>query len=227
MKRGLLMLSLLGGIILSSCKAPEPNNQIDDRGHEMPWRTEIVFTPGSITKEEGYFADGFTASNKSFSYNITTNAENGELIFDAPVRLNKGTWYDVVINFYNKSGVLLNKQYLTDEQLVMHQFFFISYRKKNENDPYPTQRIKSQITYRYSDTKELNGVRHPIGFKGALRLIDAPEYDDFYLNLVLVHVTPPGRKTDKAGNFYPFDAPSNRLMGVTDINMQIPIIINK
>lgn len=214
-------------VSLFSCRAPEVKNQVEEKEHEMPWSVEILFTPGTVQDTTAVYADRFNASGKTpLSYKETKDSKKGSVIKSGAVELAKGEWYKVDINFYNKAGVKINAQYLTDEQASMHQFFFLSTRREDTSKPYPTP-IATQVIYKYMDPKPSDGEKQPIGFEGALRLIDDVAYPDFYLRTQLVHVVPPATKKNKEGNYYPFDEPAKHLLGVTDIDLQIPITVKQ
>lgn len=214
-------------IILSACHAPEVINTVDERGHEMPWTIDITFTPTTVNDTTELYADGIAPTTEGeILYRSTTNEKTGEIEKSSPVHLKKGTWYRTKIIFLNKAGEELNKQFLTEEQAPMHQFFFISTRKAKENDTTP-RKIPSQVIYKYADNYRLNGERQPIGFEGVVRLRDDIAYGDFNLRALLVHVTPPATKKHKNGYYYPFDAPGRHLLGVTDMDIQIPIIVEE
>lgn len=218
--------SLLG-LSLFACKAPEVKNHVEERGHEMPWSIALHFTPGTVQDTTAFYADGFTPSGQAaLTYKVTTNAEEGGVAKSDPIHLKKAVWYHLNIHFYNKAGVLLNAQYLTLEQAPMHQFFFTCTRLKDAAQKFPSK-VATQVIYKYMDKERIQGERQPIGFEGVLRLKDEVAYTDFNLRALLVHVTPPATKKSKEGTYYPFDAPGRHLLGVTDMDIQIPIIIQQ
>lgn len=225
------LASLLWGslfpLLFLACKAPEVKNHVEERGHEFPWSIEVLFTPGTAQDTTTLYAERFTPSGgETLSYTITTDDSDGTIRKPEPIRLAKNQWYKVNINFYNKAKVRLNAQYLTPEQASMHQFFFVCTRLKNTSQKYPSK-IASQVIYKYMDVAPSGGERQPIGFEGVLRLKEELAYTDFNLRTQLVHVVPPATKKSKEGSYYPFDEPGEHLLGVTDIDLQIPIIVQE
>ncbi|WPC14186.1 hypothetical protein LEQ03_06310 [Riemerella anatipestifer] len=101
--------------------------------------------------------------------------------------------------------------------------------KSLEGKPLSLQTL-DVLNYTYRDTVpwdkmiryggELRDTKDPIGLKGYFSVKE--KYINFALNVVLVHVIK-GNKLDDNGNPYPFHNPSKRILGVQDLNLNIPV----
>ena len=210
-------------VLLSSLSSrgkitPEkPINQAKERGHEVPYSTDFIFTPCEVADTTALFVDKITNKGASFTWSFSNEKAN-----HTPLALKRGQWYHLEIVLRNASGSDINAQYITPEQAALHQFFFISRELKDEaKKTYRT--IPSAITYKYAETLQLEGKRNPIGLEGAFYVHPNATPDHFFLNVVLVHVLPPSTKINRTTNsFYPFDQPA-RTMGTRDLELYIPI----
>ena len=215
-------------VLAAACTPREPVNQVENRGHEMPWRQVITFTPCTVADTSRIFADGVVPDPGAapIEYTVQPDKETGELVKSNPVTLQRGRWYRMQIALYNQQGALITQAYLTAEQAPLHQFFFNCTQLLNPTDRYPSP-IESQVTYKYADALTLNGVRQPMGFDGVLQVLPTATQSEFNLRCRLVHVIPPAVKTDAQGNFYPFDAPGKHIIGVTDLDLQLPVRVQE
>lgn len=215
---GLALLSLL--FTLGACQkiTPEkPINEAEDRGHEMPYSTDFVFTPCEVADTSALFVDKIANKGEAVTWTFSNEKPN-----HSPLSLKRGQWYHLEIILRNPSGTNLNPQYITPEQSALHQFFFISRVPKDESKK-SYQTIASNITYKYAETLQLEGKRNPIGFEGAFYVHPNAAPENFFLNVILVHVLPPSTKINRTANsFYPFDKPA-RTMGTRDLELYIPI----
>ncbi|MCI6154319.1 MAG: hypothetical protein PUI84_06735 [Bacteroidales bacterium] len=217
---GLALLIVL--TMLGACKkiTPEkPINQAEERGHDMPYSTDFIFTPCQVEGTGGMFVDKIIDKGESFTWTFSNEKPNHE-----PIALKRGTWYHLQVVLKNFAGESINDQYVTPEQALLHQFFLISKVLKEDNKKvYRT--IESNIVYKYAETLMLEGKRNPIGFDGAFQVLDSATPDQFFLNIILVHVLPPATKINRKENtFYPFDKPS-RTMGTRDLELYIPVTL--
>ena len=221
--RKLTALTLMLFAMVSCLKPERPKNQVEEKGHEEPWTEVIAFTPCTFTPNEDIYADDvkIKPSSQAMTYTITTG-NDGKLIKSGNVSLKKGEWYEMKINFQNKKGENINSQFLTAEQVTMHQFFFNS-MVWDENKKSNVKTAKSQIDYKYADAKGVDGVRQPIGFAGVVSVNGDAEYNEFNIRIILCHVVPPATKKNDKGKYYPFNAPAARLLGVTDMDITIPV----
>lgn len=222
-----LLASML--LVLSGCKGlsepPTPPDNANDKGHEDAAKVTITFTPGTLTDEalkDPIYADAFTPQAGGVPVVFTQTQEPGkEVTSSGEVTLQPEVWYKIQIDMYNLSGAHINGQYIqNEEQRNMHQFFFMPY--SYDGGKY-SRLTDKPVDYRYGDKfKDGSLIQPPVGFTGYIRFSSAMPKSSF-LRVLLVHVVPPQRKTDKHGNPYPFHSPSITLMGVRDLDPYVPI----
>ena len=111
-----LLLPILAGLI-TACTPKEPVNNVEERGHELPWSQVITFTPCTASDTSALFANGIQPTGQpAVQFTVQTDEATGKLIKSEPVSLKRGTWYHMTIDLYNKQKVSINDQYLTPEQ---------------------------------------------------------------------------------------------------------------
>lgn len=223
----LFALLVLAGSLASCSKLETPPNNALDKGHEEASKVVITLTPGTLSNDSidhGIYALGFTpdADGEAKQSQITKEEQpDHSFISKGAARLQKNKWYKVKVSFYNKAGSLINEEFTSSEtQRNMHQFYF--QYLENGKAVFEDANLV-QIEYRYGDTFD-NGtlIKPAIGFTGYLRVKDsAPQ--SFKINTILVHVVPPGRKTNAKGEPYPFYNPPLRLLGVTDARVEFDV----
>lgn len=220
-------LSLLAATVMSCGGVDTPPNNAMDKGHEEASKVEVHFIPGNLRNDNidgGIYGNGFVKDADAAAGSSTVikeEQENHSFHTEGKVTLKKGKWYQVQIDFYNKSGNKINSQFTAnEEQRDMHQFFF-RYMLNGKNIYESAEKVPYE--YRYGDIYDDGSLIKPaVGFTGYIRLKDsAPEH--FNIDMMLVHVVPPGRKTDAKGNPYPFYNPPLRLMGITDTRIDLDI----
>ncbi|KGN90745.1 hypothetical protein HQ45_01055 [Porphyromonas crevioricanis] len=226
--KSIVVLSLLS--FVTACgKAPEPKNQALDKGHSEPVKIEFLFTPGSLPEselsEDNIFAHNFVPEigGTPVRFLGEYNDEN-KFVTSGPITLPKGKWHKLEVNFYNKSDVLLNHEFLTPVQQKMHQFFFRSYQGYDEEKLRYKKLDKKLINYKYGDVDEKGGdLEYPVGFTGYFCVSPTIGQDSFELRISLSHVTPPASKLDDNGKPYKYDSPSKRVSGVTDVDIRVTV----
>ena len=96
---------------LSSCGkiTPEkPINQAKERGHEVPYSTDFIFTPCEVADTTALFVDKITNKASSFTWSFSNEKAN-----HTPLALKRGQWYHLEIVLRNASGSEINAQYIT------------------------------------------------------------------------------------------------------------------
>lgn len=227
----LSVFAVLSVISCSKNEAPEPNKEI---GHDFPHKVTFYFKEGHL--HSNYFhANPENTSLKthqeiSFTYdknrNVTASTSN-------PILLVKGLTYSLEIKYFSEEGKEIQGEFVADSK--RHQHFFKSVNVQSleggstnseniayvyrDTDPWdmpysPVNIARKRVTLR--DSKD------PIGFKGYFTVTES--YQSFNLNVILIHLIA-GSKLDENGNPYPFNKPSERLLGQTDLNLKIPMKI--
>lgn len=233
MKHFFNILYLFATLLIVSCTkdAPEPEKEI---GHDFPHKVTFYFKQGH-THSNYFHADLETPSLKTHQEISFTYDENRNVTASSsePIRLIKGYAYSLEIKYFSEDGKEMQGEFVAASKT--HQHFFVStnvealeggntnpenivyvYRDTDPwNVPYsPVNIARKRVTLR--DSKD------PIGFKGYFSVTE--KYQKFDLNVILIHLVA-GSKLDENGNPYPFNKPSERLLGQTDLNLKIPMKI--
>lgn len=150
-----------------------------------------------------------------------------------------GGRYSMEIVYYNTAGERINNQYLTPEQLSIHQHFFTVDRytnfKTKEVFTAPSAEYFTQLySYVYRDTtpedRMLGGTgvelikNNPVGLKGYFWFTPEAKNTRFNMAVKLAHFK--SSKFDK-GQMEPANNPSRRarLQSVTDFLQEIPFVV--
>lgn len=225
-------------------KPEEPIDNASDRGHDMPNRAEVIFKPllKADTTKSFAFADDIELVPNADSI-IWSYDPNKPGFVLAVLTLEKEKAYQMEINLYNLAGENINYQLITEQQAPMHQFFFETKRKeiKKNVDPKTGKETLREVVhvipsfgiFKYADHISIRteGKRNPVGLKGVLYVKDDAQVDDkTFFVLTMAHVIRPNTKINRNSKnkeypFYPFDKPKVTLMGVSDIQMSIPLKI--
>lgn len=216
-------------------KPEEPIDNASDRGHDMPNRAEVIFKPllKADTTKSFAFADDIelVPNADSIIWSYDPNKPGFVLAF---LTLEKEKAYQMEINLYNLAGENINYQLISEAQAPAHQFFFETKRKEiKKNGKAVFHVIPSFGIFKYADHFGLRteGKRNPVGLKGVLYVKDDAQVDDkTFFVLTMAHVIRPNTKINRNSKnkeypFYPFDKPKVTLMGVSDIQMSIPLKI--
>ena len=150
-----------------------------------------------------------------------------------------GWRYSMEIIYYNTSGQRINYQYLTPEQLPIHQHFFTI----NSYSNYKTKEIFSALTaeffthlhsYVYRDTMPEDKMigrdgselikNNPVGLKGYFHFTPEAKYTRFNMVVKLSHFM---SSKFNNGQVEPANNPSRRarLQSVTDFWQEIPFVV--
>ena len=147
----------------------------------------------------------------------------------------EGGRYSMEIIYYNASGQRINYQYLTPEQLPIHQHFFTTssytnYKTKKVSFLPETEFFTQLYSYVYRDTMPEDKMQgeliknNPVGLKGYFRFTKEAMFTTFNMKVKLSHF-----KSSKFNNgqIEPANNPSKRarLQSVTDFLQEIPFVV--
>lgn len=227
-------------IVSCSPEAPFPNDETVEKGHENWYKAVYRFTEGEkidAPREQANFV-GYEQDNsltfKTVQEYTFISSENGLVIPDkTPIKLIEGKAYGLEAFYYNKNNELMNYEFTTEEMAPIHQHFFIPKSINSIKEGVEAGKKNNVLNYKYRDTEpdnqliESSGVllrpeKEPIGLKGYFTVEKA--YQEFNLRVVLVHIIS-GSKLADDGTPYPFYAPSLRVLGTTDLSVNIPMKI--
>lgn len=234
----MVLIFIVSVISVQSCNRDDsplaPTDETTDKGHEEWAKVTFKFTKGHL-HGANFHADPINPKTKYFttvqeiSYEIN---EKGDVVPSTqdPIRFIQGREYGLEITYYNKKGEIVNQEFVSEKMAPMHQHFFMVKNVKSlEGNPLNLQTL-DLLSYTYRDTSswdkmirnggELRDAKDPIGLKGYFHIKE--KYTNFDLNVILVHIIN-GNKLDDEGNPYPFHNPSKRILGVQDLNLNIPV----
>lgn len=248
-------LFLVSLCVFVSCKPEKPKNEAEDRGHEMPSTTIYTLTEGTLSNENAigsngknrkYLGDGFLAMNtkvQTVKFKQVPKNNGSELVREGDgFEMKPDVWYQIKVDFINKSGENINSQYYeTEEARRLHQFFFRSFEyEEGKTVDRMLNRVYGEdniFVYRYGD-KMKNGslMDPPIGFVGYIKYVGNKSdklkgKNKIVLNPFLVHSMSSSKLTfDKETKElvpYPFDDPGKNIIGISDIDHRIPVTLLK
>lgn len=128
----------------SKIKAPEPVDEIQDKGHENPGKVEVISTQ-MIKQGENY-----TKTNVVQKLIYTLKGVSGLSVEGDTLLWKSGNYYHFEIVYYNVKGERMNYEFLSKEMAPIHQHFFILDKKTVEE-------MDEILNYTYQDTDPENG----------------------------------------------------------------------
>ena len=229
--------------MVAACSPETPEDENQHKLHEDPFKAVLTLQEGRL--EGGVFNQNpemkhFKANTASPAQTIVwevksgkgwgvTSATNSFKVKN--FEKNPDVVYYLNFEYFNQKGESMNHQFFDNGQDKIHQHFFCVYRQIDANGVKKEvrEKKKANIPFDYNYADELNGTfignTNPMGFKGFFRFLKAGE--KFTMNIELLHATK--TKLEKDGKPSPFYMPSaeNRSTGLWDIQIAVPIEIEK
>lgn len=219
---------------LVSCQKVTPQEDPGkNKGHEDPAKIYFILKQGELrdADKNNVYAYDFVADDKKADTCILVTTKDFNTEIKGHFSVKNGVWYHLHISFENRAGVNINEQFSkSPEMRLIHQFIFRPFKSENGTDIIKNT-DSSIFEYRYGD--KINGEpTEGIGFDGYIKFKSGA---DFYLNIILLHITV-GTKISGNGQIQPFHGyyinpktgkeEINRfLKGVTDVNTRLKIKI--
>ena len=152
--------------VLGGCVKPQaPTDETKQKNHQDIHRLVVTFTPGEMQSDK-FIPVSSLGETLSFSASADSHWKPDKTI--QPI---KGVNYFVAVKQYSKMGVEINKEYATNGEDLIHQYFFIPNRIR-------AKEALEWIEYRYLDTEpwdasmttdaKVIGDTNPIGLKGVM-----------------------------------------------------------
>lgn len=234
------LLFFLMCFFVASCgkdQAPIPTDERLDKGHEEWGKVAMVFT--QITTKQ--------------TQEIVFRNERGTPVPSStnPIQWKSGERYHLELIYYNNKNERMNEEFLTNDQVKIHQHFFLlgTYDKEKKrfraiNKNTGTDKMSEILTYTYEDTMPESGelgsegvsyrlrfwdsknptATDPVGLKGVFHIQEAAS-GKFDLKVVLAHFLSESKLKDGAVrrfNELPISA-----FYASDISLVIPVEIKK
>lgn len=245
----LLMLAILQ--ITVSCSGNDepvkPSDETKELGHDVWKKVEFIFKEGHLHGSQ-FHGDPDYQGLKYFSrqQKITyTYTDEGKIVADtdAPIRFLAGNTYGLVINYYNKKGELMNKEFVENGMDKIHQHFFhveaLTPTKGNT-----MVKEADLFNYTYRDTDPIDGdykknavlkqrtwdaqnpsAYDPIGLKGYFTIPNESAYHNFNLKITLAHFKVKDKLDKNNHQPYAYNAKVAPLSYETDLFIKIPVHI--
>lgn len=236
-----LTLGVLLALGIASCSPDAPENEINHKLHEDPFKAVLTLQEGKLiggkfnaNPEMKHFEASPAVeqkvvweTQKGKGWTITSPAKSFKV---KNIEQNPDVVYCLKFEYFNLKGEPMNYQFFDNGQDKIHQHFFSVYKPVtlpdgSKGNIRETKKENLPFDYNYAD--EYNGnyiaATNPMGFQGFIRFVQPAT--NFDLTIELLHSAK--SKLEDDGTPSPFYLPSrtNRSTGLWDINITIPIEI--
>lgn len=257
-KLGKILLLALMSIFVISCSrdiedVPEPKNELTDKGHDEWARVEIIIREGHLHGSKFHanpeLISDFLPKVQKVIFSLEDNGSVKRVIdkgnssrkdIDA-IEVEAGhTYYSMEIIYYDKNGDRINYQYLTPEQLDIHQHFFTidKYTDLSGNNMVtaPKHSFFTDIhSYTYRDTNPedrmfseqgVTLLNNPVGLKGYFNFKKSGIMFNMGVRLTHFYTTKKnGNQWESAINPSTKARGGNSTGSVTDFFQYIPFVV--
>lgn len=218
MNRILTSLIALPLLIMGGCVQPQaPTDETKQKNHQDIHKLMVSFTPGEM-QEDKFVPLPSLGEAMSFTASAESNWKPDKII--SPIA---GVSYFVAVKQYAKSGEMINKEYTTNGEDMIHQYFFVPNRIR-------TEQALEWIDYRYLDTDpwdapistdaKVIGATNPIGLKGVMVFKQAGQELKIWMRLLHAR----GSKFSSKNVASPFYAPGPwTANGDYDLDMEFEV----